>query len=115
MSCVFSYITYTMRTFDLIHHITYHRRDINATDWTRQTAVKAERELRKKLKSCFLQRMKHGEFKDQLPDKEELVVWINLSNTQRKVSNNIIILQNHWDKCESNIIPSIIIRLSKDV
>jgi len=54
--------------------------------------TKVNKELQEKLRPHFLQRMKNKEgFKDCLPVKKELVVWLHLSHVQRKLYDNHVI------------------------
>lgn len=66
-------------------------RNKNASSYTLRLASKANKELQEKLKPHFLQRMKNSEFKECLPEKKELVVWMDLSDTQRDLYQKYII------------------------
>lgn len=63
----------------------------NASFHTLRIASKANKELQERLRPHFLQRMKNSEFKDFLPVKKELVVWLHLSDTQRKLYDDYVI------------------------
>lgn len=63
----------------------------NASFHTLRIASKANKELQERLRPHFLQRMKNKEFKDCLPVKKELVVWLHLSDAQRKLYDDYVI------------------------
>jgi Superfamily II DNA/RNA helicases, SNF2 family len=66
-------------------------RNKNATFHTLKIASKANDELQAKLRPHFLQRMKNTEFKNCLPVKKELVVWLHLSDLQRKLYDDYVV------------------------
>ena len=60
-------------------------RNRNASEWTLKTAEKANQRLQSIIKPHFLQRMKNAEFAKCLPKKKEYVVWLDLSDIQRRL------------------------------
>lgn len=66
-------------------------RNKNATFHTLKIASKANDELQTKLRPHFLQRMKNTEFKNCLPVKKELVVWLHLSDLQRQLYDDYVV------------------------
>jgi SNF2 family DNA or RNA helicase len=51
---------------------------------------RANKELQKKLKPYFLQRLKINFLADKLPTKSDYVVWINLSEKQRSMYSDYV-------------------------
>ncbi len=66
-------------------------RNKSASSHALRLASKANRELQEKLKPHFLQRMKSTTFKECLPVKKELVVWLHLSDLQRQLYNDYVV------------------------
>lgn len=66
-------------------------RNKDASEWTIKTAEQANQRLQHTLRPHFLQRMKHTEFKESLPNKCELVVWTHLSARQRMLYERYLV------------------------
>ena len=62
----------------------------NVSDRTNEIAERVNIELQQTLRPHFLQRLKSVEFKDELPEKREIVVWTHLSEHQRKLYENYV-------------------------
>lgn len=58
-------------------------RDKDASDWEIRTSQVVNAELQVKVRSHFLQRLKTEYLRDKLPEKIEMVVWMNLTPEQR--------------------------------
>ena len=66
-------------------------RNKDASEWTLNTAEKANKKLQLVLQPHLLQRLKAVELKDVLTKKKELVVWIHLSESQRKLYEEFLV------------------------
>lgn len=66
-------------------------RQKNASAWEVKKAAEMNQKLQQLLQPYFLQRLKSSEFSDKLPTKKELVVFVSLSDKQRRL----------YQKCKS--------------